>query len=83
VYGEQAFPLQVAVLLAEPGRDFAGGEFILTEQRPRMQSRAQVVSLFRGAPWCSLWSTDRRLAPAVLTASISGMVYPTLSLHQE
>jgi uncharacterized protein len=48
LYGELAFPLQVAVLLAEPGRDFAGGEFVLTEQRPRMQSRAEVVSLARG-----------------------------------
>ena len=45
VYGEHLFPLQVAILLSEPGRDFAGGEFVLTEQRPRMQSRAEVVSL--------------------------------------
>ncbi len=44
VYGEHLFPLQVAILLSEPGRDFAGGEFVLTEQRPRMQSRAEVVS---------------------------------------
>jgi uncharacterized protein len=48
LYGELAFPLQVAVLLAEPGRDFTGGEFVLTEQRPRMQSRAEVVALARG-----------------------------------
>jgi hypothetical protein len=48
LYGELAFPLQVAVLLAEPGRDFTGGEFVLTEQRPRMQSRAEVVPLRRG-----------------------------------
>lgn len=48
VYGEQVFPLQVAVLLAEPGRDFEGGEFVLTEQRPRMQSRAEVVALRQG-----------------------------------
>ena len=41
-------PLQVAVLLSEPGRDFAGGEFVLTEQRPRMQSRAEVVPLGQG-----------------------------------
>jgi uncharacterized protein len=45
LYGELAFPLQVAILLAEPGRDFSGGEFVLTEQRPRMQSRAEVVPL--------------------------------------
>jgi hypothetical protein len=42
------FPLQVAVLLSEPGRDFAGGEFVLTEQRPRMQSRPHVVPLGQG-----------------------------------
>ena len=48
VYGEHLFPLQVAILLSEPGRDFSGGEFVLTEQRPRMQSRAEVVSLRQG-----------------------------------
>jgi hypothetical protein len=48
VYGEHLFPLQVAILLSEPGRDFAGGEFVLIEQRPRMQSRAEVVSLRQG-----------------------------------
>jgi uncharacterized protein len=48
LYGDLAFPLQVAILLAEPGRDFTGGEFVLTEQRPRMQSRAEVVPLRRG-----------------------------------
>ena len=42
------FPLQVAFPLSEPGRDFTGGEFVLTEQRPRMQSRAEVVPLGRG-----------------------------------
>ena len=45
LYGEHVFPLQVAVLLSEPGRDFSGGEFVLTEQRPRMQSRVEVL------PW--------------------------------
>lgn len=48
LYGDLAFPLQVAVLLSEPGRDFEGGEFVLTEQRPRMQSRAEVVPLRQG-----------------------------------
>ena len=48
VYGEHVFPLQVAILLAEPQKDFTGGEFVLTEQRPRMQSRAEVVPLNRG-----------------------------------
>ncbi len=48
VYGALVFPLQVAMLLSAPGRDFSGGEFVLTEQRPRMQSRAEVVSLSQG-----------------------------------
>jgi hypothetical protein len=48
VYGEHLFPLQVAILLAEPGTDFEGGEFLLAEQRPRMQTRAEVVPLRRG-----------------------------------
>ena len=48
LYGEHVFPLQVAVLLAEPGRDFAGGDFVLSEQRPRMQSRVEVVPLRKG-----------------------------------
>ncbi|HZF33883.1 MAG TPA: 2OG-Fe(II) oxygenase [Candidatus Angelobacter sp.] len=48
LYGELAFPLQVAILLSEPGRDFTGGEFVLTEQRPRMQSRPEVVPLRQG-----------------------------------
>lgn len=48
LYGEHVFPLQVAVLLSAPGEDFDGGEFVLTEQRPRMQSRAAVVPLGKG-----------------------------------
>ena len=48
LYGEHVFPLQMAVLLSSPGADFTGGEFVLTEQRPRMQSRAEVVPLGRG-----------------------------------
>ena len=48
LYGEHVFPLQVAFLLSEPGRDFEGGEFVLTEQRPRMQSRPEVVPLRQG-----------------------------------
>jgi uncharacterized protein len=48
LYGEHVFPIQVAVLLSHPGSDFTGGEFVLTEQRPRMQSRPQVVALKQG-----------------------------------
>ena len=48
IYGDHVFPMQVAVLLSRPGDDFAGGEFILTEQRPRRQSRASVVPLAQG-----------------------------------
>jgi hypothetical protein len=48
LYGEHVFPLQVALLLSSPGADFAGGEFVLTEQRPRMQSRVEVVPLRQG-----------------------------------
>lgn len=48
LYGDQIFPLQVAILLSEPGRDFSGGEFVLAEQRPRRQSRVEVVPLAKG-----------------------------------
>jgi hypothetical protein len=48
LYGEHVFPLQVAVLLSQPGQDFQGGEFVLTEQRPRRQSKVEVVPLARG-----------------------------------
>lgn len=47
-YGDHVFPLQAAILLSEPGRDFDGGEFVLTEQRPRRQSRVEVVPLRQG-----------------------------------
>jgi len=48
LYGEHVFPLQLAILLSDPGADFTGGEFIMTEQRPRMQSRPMVVPLRQG-----------------------------------
>ncbi len=48
LYGDQVFPLQVAILLSEPGVDFTGGELVMTEQRPRMQSRPMVLPLRRG-----------------------------------
>src|SRR5262249_60149529 len=49
LYGELVFPLQATILLSEPARDFDGGEFMLVEQRPRMQSRGEVVPLKHGA----------------------------------
>jgi hypothetical protein len=48
LYGEHVFPLQAAILCSRPGVDFTGGEFVLTEQRPRMQSRVEVVPLKQG-----------------------------------
>lgn len=48
LYGEHVFPLQAAILLSQPGRDFTGGEFVITEQRPRMQSRVEVAPLAQG-----------------------------------
>ncbi|HKB10887.1 MAG TPA: 2OG-Fe(II) oxygenase [Vicinamibacterales bacterium] len=58
VYGAHLFPLQAMVLLSEPGRDFSGGEFVLTEQRPRMQSRVEVVPLARGD--AAVWAVRHR-----------------------
>jgi uncharacterized protein len=48
LYGEHVFPIQIAFLLSEPAKDFSGGEFVLTEQRPRMQSRPEVIPLRQG-----------------------------------
>lgn len=48
IYGSVVFPMQMAILLSRPGEDFSGGEFVLTEQRPRLQSRAEVVTLAQG-----------------------------------
>ncbi len=58
VYGEHVFPLQAMVLLAEPAKAFTGGEFVLTEQRPRMQSRVEVVPLRRGDG--AVWAVRNR-----------------------
>jgi len=48
LYGDHVFPIQIAILLDQPGDDFSGGEFVMTEQRPRMQTRAMVLPLERG-----------------------------------
>lgn len=58
LYGEQVFPLQIVILLSEPGRDFEGGEFVLVEQRPRMQSRVRVVRLQQGD--AAVFAVNRR-----------------------
>lgn len=60
VYGEHVFPLQAMILLSAPGADFTGGEFVLTEQRPRMQSRVEVVPLGRGDG--AIWAVRERPA---------------------
>ena len=66
LYGDIAFPLQVTILLSEPGRDFAGGEFVLSEQRPRMQSRPEVVPMRQG----DAVAAARALAGSVSSSTI-------------
>ena len=73
LYGEHVFPIQVAILLSEPGRDFTGGEFVLTEQRPRMQSRAEVVRWGRAMRWLLLCITGRCRGRAGSIALICAM----------
>jgi hypothetical protein len=74
------FPLQVAILLSEPGRDFTGGEFVLTEQRPRMQSRPEVVPLSKAMRWPLLCITGRcrgRVGPiGLICATVSAGSVP-------
>ncbi|MCW3480315.1 2OG-Fe(II) oxygenase [Neisseriaceae bacterium JH1-16] len=61
LYGDEVFPIQLAVLLSAPGRDFSGGEFVLTEQRPRRQSRPMVVPLTQGD--AVLFAVNQRPVP--------------------
>ena len=58
LYGEHVFPIQIAILLDQPGEDFAGGEFVMTEQRPRMQTRAMVLPLRKGD--AAIFGVNRR-----------------------
>jgi len=62
LYGDLVFPLQVTILLSDPARDFSGGEFMLVEQRPRMQSRGEVVPLAQGD--AVLFAVNQRPAPS-------------------
>ena len=73
LYGEHVFPLQLATLLSEPGKDFQGGEFVLTEQRPRMQSRAAVVPLGKGDAVAFAVNSRPEKGHAATTASPSAM----------
>ncbi len=73
LYGALAFPIQVAILLSEPGRDFTGGEFVLTEQRPRMQSRAEWCRFGRAMPSLSPFTIALCEEQRETTVSISGM----------
>jgi hypothetical protein len=61
IYGQQVFPMQATVLLSAPGKDFEGGEFVLTEQRPRAQSRVEVVPLAQGE--AVIFAVHHRPAP--------------------
>jgi hypothetical protein len=72
LYGDLAFPLQMVILLSEPGKDFTGGEFVLTEQRPRMQSRAEVVPLRQGDAVVFAVHNGRSRAPKETIGSTCG-----------
>jgi hypothetical protein len=71
LYGELQFPLQLTVLLSVPGQDFTGGEFVLTEQRPRMQSRAEVVPLAQGE--AVIFAVNQR--PVARTRLTLGLIF--------
>jgi hypothetical protein len=83
IYGEQVFPLQVAILLSEPGADFNGGEFVLTEQRPRTQSRVAVVPLKKGdAVVFAVHSRPAQGARGVYRVNLRHGVSPIRSGHR-
>jgi hypothetical protein len=79
LYGDLAFPLQVAFLLSEPERDFTGGEFVLTEQRPRQQSRPEVVRLRQGEG--VVFATNRRPAQGARGSHAVRMRHGVSRLH--
>ncbi len=79
LYGELAFPLQATVLLSRPGRDFEGGEFLLVEQRPRMQSRGEVVPLRQGD--AAVFAVNVRPAKGTRGYFRAGMRHGVSTLH--
>ncbi len=80
LYGELVFPLQATFLLSAPGRDFTGGEFVLTEQRPRRQSRAEVVTLGQG---CGvIFTVNRRPVQGARGVSSVTMRHGVSRLHK-
>ena len=79
LYGELVFPLQVTVLLSAPERDFAGGEFMLVEQRPRMQSRGEVVPLAQGD--AVIFAVNERPAKGTRGWHRTAMRHGVSSLH--
>ncbi len=80
LYGELVFPLQATVLLSDPAKDFSGGEFMLVEQRPRMQSRGEVVALNQGD--CVIFAVNERPVKGSRGFYRTAMKHGVSSLHR-